>query len=46
MTTNTSYGDFRRECFAEAREIDRMARLQISVQLGHNGEEITNAYLG
>ncbi|MFA6051775.1 MAG: integrase domain-containing protein [Methylobacter sp.] len=31
---------------AEAKEIDRAARLQISIELGHNRVEITNAYLG
>jgi hypothetical protein len=30
----------------EAKEIDRAARLQISIELGHNRVEITNAYLG
>lgn len=30
----------------EAKEVDRAARLQISIELGHNRVEITNAYLG
>jgi hypothetical protein len=30
----------------EAKEIDRAARLQISMELGHNRVEITNVYLG
>lgn len=30
----------------EAQEIDRQARIEIAVELGHNREEITNAYLG
>jgi hypothetical protein len=31
---------------AEAKDIDRKARLRISIELGHSRMEITNAYLG
>lgn len=31
---------------AEAREIDRSVRLQISQELGHNREEVLNSYIG
>ena len=31
---------------AEARELDKSARLTISIELGHARVEITNAYLG
>jgi site-specific recombinase XerD len=31
---------------AEARELDKSARLTISIELGHSRVEITNAYLG
>ena len=30
----------------EAKEMDRKARLKISIELGHSRPEITNAYVG